>query len=132
MAKSPSKSVRSRAPRKATVRPNPEARATVSGPAEPSLTTETTDDLAAKVAGTEELAAAFPYNANKPFEYDPDAALHPQPGASVKPADPIVGASTVTERQRIRESRQRRSADRPATRRSRPLDRVRVDSPGAC
>ena len=39
----------------------------------------------------------FAFNPNKAAEYDPDAALAPPEGTSVKPADPIVGASTVTE-----------------------------------
>ena len=97
MAKSKSKGARPNSTAK-TQKPNPEARATVSGPAKPSVSPdETADDLAAKMAGTDELSASFPYNANKPLEYDPDAALSPQPGPSAKPRDPIVGASTVTE-----------------------------------
>ena len=43
------------------------------------------------------MASAFAFNPNKAAEYDPDAALAPSEGASVKPADPIVGASTVSE-----------------------------------
>ena len=55
------------------------------------------DDLDAKLAGTQELASSIPFNANKALEYDPDAATAPEPGQSVVPHDPIVGASTVTE-----------------------------------
>src|SRR5689334_22686543 len=73
-----------------------DSRATVSGPAESSPGAPA-DDLAAKVTGTNELAAQMPFNANKPSEYDPTAALAPPEGQSFKPDDPLVGASTVTE-----------------------------------
>src|SRR6188508_2238510 len=72
------------------------SRATVSGPAAPDAS-GAGDAAADKAAGTQDVASAFPYNPNKAAEYDPDAALAPPEGASVKPADPIVGASTVTE-----------------------------------
>jgi len=78
---------------KSTVR---NSRTTVSGPAEPDAS-GTGDSVAEKAAGTQDLASAFPFNPNKLAEYDPDAALAPPEGASVKPADPIVGASTVSE-----------------------------------
>jgi catalase len=127
MAKSKSKETRPSSTRKAQ-KPNPEARATVSGPAKPSVSPDdTVDDLAAKMAGTEELAASFPYNANKPLEYDPDAALNPSPGPSAKPRDPIVGASTVTE---MNGSEKVGSGGPPigTNKTIAPLDRVRVDS----
>ena len=75
---------------KSTVR---NSRATVSGPAEPGASASG-DIVAEKAAGTQDVASAFPFNPNKAAEYDPDAALAPPEGASVKPADPIVGAST--------------------------------------
>ena len=72
------------------------SRATVSGPAKPDASGA--GDLAAeKAAGAQDVASAFPFNPIKAAEYDPDAALAPPQGASVKPADPIVGASTVSE-----------------------------------
>ena len=78
---------------KSTVR---NSRATVSGPARSDASGA--GDLAAeKAAGTQDLATAFPFNPNKAAEYDPGLARAPRKGASVKPADPIVGASTVTE-----------------------------------
>ena len=46
------------------------------------------DIVAEKAAGTQNVASAFPFNPNKSAEYDPDAALAPPVGASVKPADP--------------------------------------------
>jgi catalase len=127
MPKSGSRGARQRSSSKKAVRPNPEARATVSGPAEPSLTSDTSDDLAAKVAGTEELASSFPYNATKALEYDPDAAIAPPQGAAMKPADPIVGASTVSE---LNGSDKVGSGGPPigANKTIAPLDRVRVDS----
>ena len=72
------------------------SRATVSGPAEPDAS-GAGDIAAEKAAGTQDVASAFPFNPNKAAEYDPEAALAPPEGASVKPADPIVGASTVSE-----------------------------------
>ena len=108
---------------KSTVR---NSRTTVSGPATPDAS-GTGDIVAEKAAGTQELAAAFRFNTNKAAEYDPDAALAPPEGASVKAADPIVGASTVTE---VNGSDKVGSGgphigQNPTTG---PLDRVRVDS----
>jgi len=121
MAKS-SRSVKS-AKKKSTVR---NSRSTVSGPAVPDAS-GFGDILAEKAAGTQDAASAFPFNPNKAAEYDPDAALAPPKGASVKPADPIVGASTVTE---LNGSNKVGSGG-PNTGRNPtvgPLDRVRVDS----
>jgi hypothetical protein len=75
------------------------SRTTMGGPSsgDPSPVVASGDDLAAKFAGTQELASKFPFNAAKPFEYDPSAATGPKAGQSAKPSDPIVGASTVTE-----------------------------------
>ena len=100
----------------------------MSGPANPdSATSSTSDDLAAKAAGTQELASSFPFNANKPLEYDPDAATAPEEGQSVVPADPIVGSSTVTE---MNGSEKVGSGGPPigTNKTIGPLDRVRVDS----
>src|SRR5688500_15224325 len=78
---------------KSTVR---NSRTTVSGAAKPDAS-GAGDIVAEKAAGTQDVASAFPFNPNKAAEYDPDAALAPPEGASVTPADPIVGASTVSE-----------------------------------
>ncbi len=101
------------------------SRATVSGPAQPDASG--IDVLAEKAAGTQDLASAFPFNPNKPAEYDPGAALAPPEGASTKPADPIVGASTVTE---MNGSEKVGSGGANIGRNPTvgPLDRVRVDS----
>jgi catalase len=113
-------------PKKASTVRN--SRATVSGPAR--LDTSGIDDmLATKVAGTQDLAAAMPYNRTKAQEYDPAAALAPPEGASVAPADPIVGASTVTESNGSNKT----GSGAPDTGHNPtvgPLDRVRVDSTG--
>jgi catalase len=104
------------------------SRATVSGPTNPdSATTSTGDNLAAKLAGTQELAKAFPFNANKALEYDPEAATAPEEGQSAVPADPIVGSSTVTE---MNGSEKVGSGGPPigSNKTIAPLDRVRVDS----
>ena len=108
---------------KSTVR---NSRTTVSGPAEPDAS-GAGDIVAEKAAGTQDVASAFPFNPNKAAEYDPDAALAPPEGASVKPADPIVGASTVTELNGSDKvgSGGPNIGQNPTVG---PLDRVRVDS----
>ena len=102
------------------------SRATVSGPAEPDAS-GAGDIVAEKAAATQNVASAVPFNPNKAAEYDPDAALAPPEGASIKPADPIVGASTVSE---VNGSDKVGSGgpnigQNPTVG---PLDRVRVDS----
>jgi catalase len=108
---------------KSTVR---NSRTTVSGPAEPDAS-GAGDIVAEKAAGTQDLAAALPFNPIKAAEYDPEAALAPPEGASVTPADPIVGASTVSE---INGSDKVGSGGPNVGRNPTvgPLDRVRVDS----
>jgi catalase len=102
------------------------SRTTVSGPAKPDGSGGG-DIVAEKAAGTQDIASAFLYNPNKAAEYDSDAALAPPEGASVKPADPIVGASTVSETN----ASDKAGSGGPAIGQNRtvgPLDRVRVDS----
>jgi catalase len=108
---------------KSTVR---NSRTTVSGPAE-SDASGAGDMVAEKAAGTQDVASAFPFNSNKAAEYNRDAALAPPQGASVKPADPIVGASTVTESSGSDKvgSGGPKIGHNPTVG---PLDRVRVDS----
>ena len=102
------------------------SRTTVSGPAAP-VSSGKGDVLAEKVAGTQDVASAFPFNANKRAEYDPEAAVSPPKGRSVKPADPVVGASTVTE---SNGSEKTGSGGPPLGQNptTGSLDRVRVDS----
>ena len=53
-----------------------------------------TDRASAKMAGTEELAAAFPNNKAKASEFG-RAARDPAVGQIQKPRDPMVGGSTT-------------------------------------
>src|SRR6187399_2592624 len=103
------------------------SRATVSGPAR-SDSSGVGDIAAEKAAGTQDLASAFPFNPTKAAEYDPNAALAPHTGASVKPADPIVGASTVSELNGSDKTGGGPNIGQNPTVGS--LDRVRVDSSG--
>ena len=102
------------------------SRATVGGPAAPDAS-GAGNPSAEKAAGTQDIASAFPFNPNKAAEYDPTAALAPPKGASVRPADPIVGASTVTEANDSDKvgSGSPLIGQNPTVG---PLDRVRVDS----
>ncbi len=102
------------------------SRTTVSGPAEPDAS-GSGDVTAEKAAASQELASAFTFNPTKAAEYDPDAALAPPEGASVKPSDPIAGASTVSELNGSDKvgSGGPNIGQNPAVG---PLDRVRVDS----
>ena len=110
-------------PKQSTVR---NSRATVSGPAAPD-TSGAGDVLAEKMAGTQDVASAFPFNPIKGAEYDPAAALTPPEGPSIKPVDPIVGASTVSESNGSEKtgSGGPNIGHNPTVG---PLDRVRVDS----
>jgi catalase len=104
------------------------SRATVSGPAHPDRS-GSGDLLSEKAAGTQALAAAFPFNANAPAEYAPDGALAPPEGTSVTPSDPMVGASTVTEMT----GSEKTGSGSPSIGQAAPdglLDHVRVDATG--
>src|SRR4029453_3970990 len=80
-----------------------------------------------KIAATQQLPAALPFNANKALEYDPEAASRPEPGVSIEPPHPIVGP---------RPAREKTGSDKVGsggpvmgeTKTNGPLDRVRVDS----
>jgi catalase len=74
------------------------SRATVGGPADASSPDAATDALTAKLVGTHELAGSLPFNPVKASEYEPRVLEGPEVGPSVAPRDPIVMASTVTER----------------------------------
>src|SRR5262245_2985400 len=132
MAKSsrPSKSQKNSRPVKhsrneSTVR---NSRATVSGPAKPGPAVPG-DPAAEKAAATQNVSAAFVFNPTKAAEDDPKAALAPPEGASVKPKDPIAGASTVSEQN----GNEKAGSGGPNLGQNPtvgPLDRVRVDSTG--
>src|SRR5688500_16459478 len=129
MAKSsrPAKSVKNKTTSNTTSTAR-NSRATVSGPAEPD-TSAAGDLLAEKAAGAQDVASAFPFNPNKAAEYDHDVMVTPPKGASVKSADPIVGASTVTELNGSDKvgSGGPNIGQNPTVG---PLDHVRVDSTG--
>src|SRR5690349_18148450 len=106
---------------------DPNSRATVSGPAEPAADVDSKDDLTAKMAATQALAAAVPFNVNKPLEYDRTAATAPPSGAPVEPPDPIAGSSTVQETN----GSEKVGSGSPVIGENKtigPLDRVRADS----
>jgi len=101
------------------------SRTTTSGPSRRSSVVR--DAASAKMAATEMVAEAFPFNAAKPSEYG-KAALAPQPGQNVEPPDPNVGASTLSERNSTPKTGKPAAAGMNPT--NDPLERVRVDSSG--
>ncbi|MEO7464028.1 MAG: catalase [Nitrosospira sp.] len=54
------------------------------------------NDFTAKLAATNELAAAMPYNANKMLEHG-DASSSPPEGQTIDVPDPAITGSTLTE-----------------------------------
>ena len=104
------------------------ARSTASGPTHKGGYADITDAATAKIAGTEAVAAAFPYNAAKASEFG-DAAMEPMTGQSVEPPDPMVAASTLSETNASEKvgSGNPQISFNPG---NGPLDRVRVDSSG--
>jgi catalase len=104
------------------------SRSTVSGPTGSPHAAQITDAATAKIAGTEAVAAAFPYNAAKPSEFS-DAGMQPATGQAVEPPHPMVTGSTLTEfnaSEKVGKGNPQISFN-PA---NGPLDRVRVDSGG--
>ncbi len=122
---------------KAAARPLPQAlaagarssaRSTISGPTAKGGANSVQDAATAKIAGTEAVASAFPFNAAKPTEFG-EAAREPATGQAVEPADPVIGASTLSETNaspKVGKGNPQLSFN-PA---NGPLDRVRVDSAG--
>jgi len=106
--------------------PKEPARQTDSGPArlEPSG-----DDAAAlKQNQTEALAAAMPFNANKPLEHGLDHGRQPPVGTTVEPASALPSSSTLSEAQTS--SKVGTQAPLGTNNTIGPLDRVRVDASG--
>jgi catalase len=106
---------------------DPNSRATVSGPSVPSSLDESLDDLTARMAGTEALAAKVPFNRAKAAEFAPSPDADPPRGQSEKADDPLVGSSTVQEKN----GSEKLGSGSPvigANKTIRPLDSVRVDS----
>ena len=104
-------------------------KSTVSGPRRGPRGTngDGADAAAAKMQKTQALAAAFPFNRNKPGEIG-DAARRPKPGATAEPADASVTASTLTEQ--TESPKTGAAAVLGLNPGNAPLDRVRVDSGG--
>ncbi len=121
MAKKKSSPARS-APAKAA------SRNTASAPSHPAPA-PTNDALAKKAAATEALAAAIPFNANKPGEFGRENAVEPSEGFVVEAPSPLVSTSTVSERN----ASEKVGAGKPIDGQnlmSGSLDRVRVDNSG--
>jgi len=103
------------------------ARNTVSGPTHPPGAGGA-GVLAEKVAATGALAAARPFNADKPSEFGRKNAVAPPEGEHHDPATPVVGGSTVSElNASAKAGTQATPGSNPG---NDPLDRVRVDSNG--
>jgi catalase len=118
---------KSKKPAEVTPEIDPNSRATMAGPASPKPLDDSSDDLRAKMAGTEALARQFSFNANKASEYDAERAASPAAGVSAAPDDPIVGASTVQEKNGS-EKVGSGGAVIGENKTIAPLDRVRVDA----
>ena len=103
------------------------ARSTASGPAHPDPSA-VSDAATAKMAGTEAVAASFPFNAAKPSEFG-KASAQPAAGQVVEPPDPMVTGSTLTESNASEKvgSGNPQMGFNPG---NASLDRVRVDSGG--
>ena len=102
------------------------ARSTASGPTRRGGAVAAADAAMAKAAGTEALAAAFPYNAAKPSEFGAEART-PATGQSVDPRHPLVAGSTLTEStasEKVGSGTPQASVNPTNA----SLDRVRVDS----
>jgi catalase len=110
----------------ATKKTSSSARSTVSGPARKDKAGAAGDAATAKMDGTNALAAAMPFNPNKPGEHG-KAAYDPQPGATAKPPSPLVTGSTLTEARPSKKagSGKPNLGHNPG---NLPLDRVRVDA----
>ena len=68
------------------IAPSPRGKSTVSGPARKGRTSRAAgDELTAKMDGTNALAAAMPFNPNKPGEYGKAASIHNRARPSPRP-----------------------------------------------
>ncbi|CAN5496053.1 catalase HPII [soil metagenome] len=103
------------------------ARNTDSGPARVSPDTGG-DTQAEKMAQTQALAAAMPFNATKPAEHGFANALAPQQGATAEPESRLPTGSTLSEENGTEKTGG--VAPEGVNAAIEPLDRVRVDSSG--
>ena len=86
------------------------SRSTVSGPTRNPHAAQITDAATAKIAGTEAVAAAFPYNAAKPSEFG-DASMEPATGTGRRAAASYGDRQHADRVQRIGKGREGQSAD---------------------
>ncbi|HKO67653.1 MAG TPA: catalase [Burkholderiaceae bacterium] len=84
--------------------------------------------LAEKMAGTDEMSRAFPFNAIKPAEFGRKSALKPPQGQSADPPSTDVSASTITETNSNDKTGD--AAEPGENPNNAPLEKVRVDSGG--
>ena len=84
--------------------------------------------LAEKMAGTDEMSRAFPFNAIKPAEFGSQSALNPPQGQSADPPSTDVSASTITETNT--NDKTGNAATPGENPNNAPLEKVRVDSGG--
>src|SRR6185295_13283951 len=115
-------------PRAAAQAAKTSARSTASGPAHRGGAAAIADAATAKAAGTQAVAAAFPFNAAKPSEFG-EHARKPALGQTVEPPHPTVSGSTLTESNASEKagSGKPQAGFNPG---NASLDRVRVDSAG--
>ncbi len=102
------------------------ARQTDSGPAKSEGVSD--DPAALKMAQTDALAAAMPFNATKASEHGFAQGLNPTPGDTATPASHLPGGSTLSEQNTSEKTGEPAAAGVNANTGS--LDRVRVDSTG--
>ena len=84
--------------------------------------------LAEKMADTDEMSRAFPFNAIKPAEFGRKSALNPPQGQSAEPPSTDVSASTITETNT--NDKTGNAASPGENPNNAPLEKVRVDSAG--
>lgn len=126
--------------RKPSTPPNPPTTTQSSPKGKPSATAARHTDSAGtsapdgsgpaaeKMAQTQALVAAMPFNPNKAGEHGFEQGLAPQPGATAEPASRAVTGSTLSEENGTEKTGSLAPEGVNAT--IEPLDRVRVDSAG--
>jgi catalase len=124
MPKTPKPDSNNSQPRKAAAKSA--ARNTDSGPGR--ISSGAGDLPAERMVQVQALAASMPHNPNKAGEHGFANGLAPQPGATVKPASRLPGASTLSEENGSEKTGSVAPEGVNAT--IEPLDRVRVDSEG--
>ncbi|MFL5374677.1 MAG: catalase [Myxococcales bacterium] len=123
----PAKSKKSAAPPKKSPA-KASAKSSVSGSRRGTAAARAEDAAAAKMAATDEMASAMPFNANKNAEHG-KLALQPPEGQHLPPPDLRATASTLSET--VSSAKTGKGKPQPGFNPGNlPLDRVRVDSTG--